>query len=145
VYAGKDPLTGRELRLRKTRRTEVEAQIEPGKLLELARAGRQSDSDLTVAELLEVVGEQFYPKQSASCPPVCPCRQYRYSAPGLAMMLWTRFVGEIAMMCVSSTEAWNGGSSTARDTPAGVVTTAIRKATAKAMTSVQAVSGTSPR
>jgi hypothetical protein len=26
VYAGKDPLTGREIRFRKTRRTEVEAQ-----------------------------------------------------------------------------------------------------------------------
>jgi hypothetical protein len=32
VYAGKDPLTGRELRFRKTRRTEVEAQIELGRL-----------------------------------------------------------------------------------------------------------------
>ena len=39
VYAGEDPLTGRELRFRKTRKTEVEAQIELGKLLELARAG----------------------------------------------------------------------------------------------------------
>jgi hypothetical protein len=53
VYAGKDPLTGREMRFRKTRRTEVEAQIELGKLLELARAGRQPDSDVTVAELLD--------------------------------------------------------------------------------------------
>jgi hypothetical protein len=44
VYAGKDPLTGRELRFRKTRRTEVEAQIELGKVLELARAGRQRTS-----------------------------------------------------------------------------------------------------
>ena len=53
VYAGKDPLTGRELRFRKSRKTEVEAQIELGKLLALARAGRQPDSDLTVAELLD--------------------------------------------------------------------------------------------
>jgi hypothetical protein len=53
VYAGKDPLSGRELRFRKTRRTEVEAQIELGRLLELARAGRQPDSDVTVAELLD--------------------------------------------------------------------------------------------
>ena len=37
VYAGKDPLTGREIRFRKTRKTEVEAQIELGRLLELAR------------------------------------------------------------------------------------------------------------
>jgi hypothetical protein len=28
VYAGKAPMTGREIRFRKTRRTEVEAQIE---------------------------------------------------------------------------------------------------------------------
>ena len=38
VYAGEDPLSGREIRFRKTCRTEVEAQIELGKLLELARA-----------------------------------------------------------------------------------------------------------
>ena len=53
MYAGKDPLSGREIRFRKTRRTEVEAQIELGRLLELARAGRQPDSDITVAELLD--------------------------------------------------------------------------------------------
>jgi hypothetical protein len=52
VYAGTDPLTGREIRFRKTRKTEVEAQIELGKLLALARAGHQPDSDVTVAELL---------------------------------------------------------------------------------------------
>jgi hypothetical protein len=44
---------GKTLRFRKTRKTEVEAQIELGRLLELARAGRQPDSDVTVAELLE--------------------------------------------------------------------------------------------
>ena len=53
MYAGKDPLTGREIRFRKTRRTEVEAQIELGRLLELARAGRNPDSGVTVAELLD--------------------------------------------------------------------------------------------
>jgi DNA-binding transcriptional regulator YhcF (GntR family) len=53
VYAGKDPLTGREIRFRKTRKTEVEAQSELGKLLELARAGHQPDSDVTVAKLLD--------------------------------------------------------------------------------------------
>ena len=53
VYAGKDPLTGREIRFRKTRKTEVEAQIELGKLLELARSGRSPDSGVTVAELLD--------------------------------------------------------------------------------------------
>ncbi|HEY7265218.1 MAG TPA: hypothetical protein VH589_27535 [Trebonia sp.] len=53
MYAGKDPLTGREIRFRKTRRTEVEAQIELGRLLELARAGRNPESGVTVAELLD--------------------------------------------------------------------------------------------
>jgi hypothetical protein len=52
VYAGKNPLSGREPRFRKTRKTEVEAQIELGRLLELARAGPQPDSDVTVAEPL---------------------------------------------------------------------------------------------
>jgi len=54
VYAGKDPMTGREIRFRKTRksrRTEVEAQIELCKPLALARAGRLPDSGVTVAEL----------------------------------------------------------------------------------------------
>jgi integrase len=37
VYAGKDPLTGREIRFRKTRKTEVEAQLELGRLLRPAR------------------------------------------------------------------------------------------------------------
>ena len=53
VYAGKNPLSGREIRFQKTRKTEVEAQIELGRLLELARAGPQPDSDVTVAELLD--------------------------------------------------------------------------------------------
>ena len=53
MYAGKDPLTGREIRFWKTRRTEVEAQIELGKLLELARSGRNPESGVTVAELLD--------------------------------------------------------------------------------------------
>lgn len=53
VYAGKDPLTGREIRFRKTRKTEVEAEIELGRLLALARSRRNPDSDVTVAELLD--------------------------------------------------------------------------------------------
>jgi len=48
VYAGKDPLTGREIRFRKTCKTERDAQIELGKLLALAQAGRQPDSDVTL-------------------------------------------------------------------------------------------------
>jgi hypothetical protein len=38
VHAGKDPLSGREIRFRKARKTEVEAQIELGKLLELTES-----------------------------------------------------------------------------------------------------------
>ena len=53
VYAGKDPLTGREIRLRKTCKTEVAAQIELGKLLEQAQAGKQPESGATVAQLLD--------------------------------------------------------------------------------------------
>jgi hypothetical protein len=47
------PLTGREIRFRKTCKSERAAQIELGKLLEQAAAGRQPDSDVTVAELLD--------------------------------------------------------------------------------------------
>jgi integrase len=53
VYAGKDPLTGREIRSRKTRKSELAAQIELGKLLALAQAGRQPDSGVTVAQLFD--------------------------------------------------------------------------------------------
>ena len=53
VYAGTDPLTGREIRFRKTCKTERAAQIELGKLLEQAVAGRQPDSAVTVAQLLD--------------------------------------------------------------------------------------------
>ena len=53
VYAGTDPLTGREIRLRKTCKTERAAQIELGKLLEQASAGRQPETNATVAELMD--------------------------------------------------------------------------------------------
>jgi integrase len=53
VYAGIDPLTGREIRLRRTCKTERAAQIELGKLLEQAVAGRQPDRAVTVAQLLD--------------------------------------------------------------------------------------------
>jgi hypothetical protein len=53
VYAGTDPLTGREIRFRKTCKTEQAAQIELGKLLAQAAAGRQPDSAVTVAQLLD--------------------------------------------------------------------------------------------
>src|SRR5512146_2900312 len=53
VYGGTDPLTGREIRLRKTCKTERAAQIELGKLLEQAEAGRQPETNATVAELMD--------------------------------------------------------------------------------------------
>ena len=48
-----DPLTGREIRFCKACKTERAAQVELGKLLALAQAGRQPDSDVTVAQLLD--------------------------------------------------------------------------------------------
>ena len=53
VYGGTDPLTGREIRLRKTCKTERAALIELGKLLEQAAAGRQPETNATVAELMD--------------------------------------------------------------------------------------------
>jgi hypothetical protein len=44
VYAGTDPLMGHEIKLRRAGRTERAAQIELGKLLEQAAAGRQPDT-----------------------------------------------------------------------------------------------------
>jgi len=52
VYAGADPLTGRRLRYRRTVKTEQQAQIVLGKLLEQAAAGAPPYSGVTVAELL---------------------------------------------------------------------------------------------
>jgi integrase len=57
VYAGTDPLTGRQVRLRRTCRTERAAQIELGKLLEQAAAGRQPETDATVAQLMDRYAE----------------------------------------------------------------------------------------
>ena len=53
VYAGTDSLTGRQIRLRMTCKTERAAQIELGKLLEQAAAGRQPETNATVAELMD--------------------------------------------------------------------------------------------
>ena len=57
VYGGTDPLTGREIRLRKTCKTERAAQIELGKLLEQAAAGRQPETNATVAVLMDKYAE----------------------------------------------------------------------------------------
>jgi hypothetical protein len=52
VYAGADPLTGRELRFRETAKTMPEAQILLGRLPEQADAGRRPESRVLVSELL---------------------------------------------------------------------------------------------
>ena len=52
-----DPLTGREIRLRRTCKTERTAQIKLGKLLEQAAAGRQPETDVTVAQLMDRYAE----------------------------------------------------------------------------------------
>jgi hypothetical protein len=57
VYAGTDPLTGREIRLRRTYNTERAAQIELGRLLERAAAGRHPKTNAAVAELMDRYAE----------------------------------------------------------------------------------------
>ena len=52
VHAGTDPLTGRRLRFRQTVKTEHQARIVLGRLLEQASAGQRPDAGVTVAELL---------------------------------------------------------------------------------------------
>jgi integrase len=52
VYAGTDPLTGQALRYRQTAKTQEQAQIVLGKLLEQAADGRRPDSGVTVADVL---------------------------------------------------------------------------------------------
>jgi Bacterial regulatory proteins, gntR family len=53
VYAGVDPLTRRPVYLKATARTEKQAQVQLGKLLDKACDGRRPESDATVARLLE--------------------------------------------------------------------------------------------
>jgi len=53
VYAGTDPLTGRELRHRQTVKTEARARVVLGKLLERASAAQPPESGVTVGELLD--------------------------------------------------------------------------------------------
>jgi integrase len=52
VYAGTDPLTGRRLRFRQTVKTEEQAHILLGRMLEQAAEGKQPETGVTVAELL---------------------------------------------------------------------------------------------
>ena len=53
VYAGIDPLTRQQIRLRSTARDERQAQIELGKLLKEASEGRTPEADATMARLLD--------------------------------------------------------------------------------------------
>jgi integrase len=52
VYAGTDPITRRPIRLRATAKTETQARIELGKLLEKARDGRSPEAGVTMTKLL---------------------------------------------------------------------------------------------
>jgi len=52
VYSGIDPLTGRQLRHRRTARTEEQARIVLGRLLEQASTGQRPGSDVKVEEVL---------------------------------------------------------------------------------------------
>jgi hypothetical protein len=53
VYAGIDPITQRETRLKATAKTEQQAYIELGRLLKEASEGRTPESDITVAKLMD--------------------------------------------------------------------------------------------
>ena len=53
VYAGIDPITKREIRLKATAKTEQQAHIELGRLLKEASEGHTPESDATLAKLLD--------------------------------------------------------------------------------------------
>ena len=53
VYAGTDPITRREIRLKATAKTEQQAYIELGRLLKQASEGRTPESGATMAKLLD--------------------------------------------------------------------------------------------
>jgi hypothetical protein len=53
VYVGVDPITRREIRLRGTAKTDTEAKIVLGKLLEKAAEGRRPESGVLMAKLLD--------------------------------------------------------------------------------------------
>ena len=78
-------------------------------------------------------------------PPVCPGRQYRYSAPGVETTLYSRFVGVTDGLGVPSTLTRNGSSNTAPEITAGVASTATTNAATNATTSVQPAPSTKAR
>ena len=53
MYAGIDPITQREIRLKATAKTEQQARIELGRLLKEASEGRTPESAATVAKLMD--------------------------------------------------------------------------------------------
>ena len=53
VYAGVDPLTRQEIRLRSTVKGELQAQIELGRLLKEASEGRTPEVNATMAGLMD--------------------------------------------------------------------------------------------
>ena len=53
MYAGIDPITKREIRLKATAKTEQQAHIELGRLLKEASEGRTPESGATVAKLMD--------------------------------------------------------------------------------------------
>jgi hypothetical protein len=53
VYAGVDPITQREIRLKATAKTEQQAYIELGRLLKQASEGRTPESGATMTKLLD--------------------------------------------------------------------------------------------
>jgi len=53
VYAGVDPITQREIRLKATAKTEQQAYIELGRLLKQASEGRTPESGATMVKLLD--------------------------------------------------------------------------------------------
>jgi integrase len=77
VYAGTDPLTGRELRHRQTVKTEEQAQILLGKLLAQAAEGRQPETGVTVAELLRRYLAVTELDRSTECHPVLGLTSHR--------------------------------------------------------------------
>ena len=53
MYAGIDPITKREIRLKATAKTEQQAHIELGRLLNEASEGRAPESGATIDKLLD--------------------------------------------------------------------------------------------
>ncbi len=53
LYAGIDPITKREIRLKATAKTEQQAHIELGRLLKQASEGRTPETGATMAKLLD--------------------------------------------------------------------------------------------